>query len=136
MGIQEADIAVIQAETQGIGTTFIPSFKASLTKAYQGSEIQGVQASETKATDSQDFKISMILSTFEGHSSAVKKDTAAEVAIEFYIMTMMFMAFELTSLTTSPLYAIIICPFSDIISNSCNPNIHRQAKIHHLRPRD
>jgi hypothetical protein len=63
-GSPEAEIAVIQALTQGIGHTSILFFKASTTKTYQGSEIQGVHASLMRATFFPNFSSSIILSIF------------------------------------------------------------------------
>ena len=50
-GIPAADSAVATAEAPGIGTTGTPAARASRTSRKPGSEIPGVPASVTRATD-------------------------------------------------------------------------------------
>jgi hypothetical protein len=54
----------VKAVTHGIGTTSILFKMASFISKYQGSEIQGVPASEIKATFFQAFNSLIILSVF------------------------------------------------------------------------
>jgi hypothetical protein len=65
IGIQEACKAVKKADAQGIGIIFIHKILAFEVSSYAGSDIQGVQASETKATLFHESNMSIILFVFE-----------------------------------------------------------------------